>query len=163
MGRICNGVIVQYQDVDGSTKVIGPTGSGLRLTSDRLLDLDPLNPANELGIKKWPKIAMKRVATNLGAEEVAERYIEQCKLLDGSGEMTLTGLVEDEHGARWPYYCVKSGDLIDPMDAPIPGDRYIVSAARGRAGRSNAIALDAPPDSFEAMLERLDVEELAFS
>jgi hypothetical protein len=103
---------------------------------------------------------MKRVATNLGAEEAAERFLEQTKLLDGSGEATLTGFVEDEHGAEYPYYCVKSGDLFDPIDSSNPGYRYVINANRGRAARSNAIALDAPPDSFEALLERLDVEEI---
>ncbi len=161
MRRVFNGVVVQYQDVDGATRVIAPTGSGYQLTSDRLLDGDPLNPANQIpGLRKWAKIAMKRVATNLGAEETAERFLEQTKLLDGSGEATLTGFVEDEHGAEWPYYYVKSGDLFDPMDSSNPGYRYIISANRTRSSRSSAIALDAPLDSYEALLERLDVEEM---
>lgn len=161
MKRVFNGVLIQYQDVDGTTRVLAPTGSGYRLTSDRCLDLDPLNPANQIpGLRKWTKIQMKRVGTNLGAEETAERFLEQTKLLDNSGEATLTGYVEDEHGAMWPYYCVKSGDLFDPIDAANPGYRYIISANRSRSARSSAIALDAPPDSYEALLERLDVEEM---
>lgn len=161
MKRVFNGVLVQYQDVDGSTRVIGPPGSGCRLTSSRLVDADPLNPANQIpGLRKWTKISLKRVATNLGAEEAGERFLEQTKLLDGSGEATLTGFVEDEYGAEWPYYYVKAGDLFDPIDSSTPGYRYIVSANRGRSTRSNAIALDAPPDSYEALLERLDVEEM---
>jgi hypothetical protein len=159
--RVFNGVLVQYQDTDGSTRVIAPPGSGYRSTSSRLLDVDPLNPANQIpGLRKWTKISMKRMATNLGAEETGERFLEQAKLLDGSGEATLTGFVEDEHGAELPYYCVKAGDLFDPIDSSNPGYRYIISANRGRSARSNAIALDAPPDSFEALLERLDVEEI---
>ncbi|HYJ22621.1 MAG TPA: hypothetical protein VEW07_11445 [Solirubrobacterales bacterium] len=161
MKRAINGLLIQYQDVDGSTRVIAPTGSGYPLTSDRLLDTDPLNPANQIpGLRKWPKISMKRVATQRGAEETAARLLEQAKMLDGSGEATLTGYVEDEHGAEYPYYHVKSGDLFDPIDSSNPGYRYIVSANRGRSSRSNAIALDAPPDSYEALLECLDVEEI---
>jgi hypothetical protein len=161
MKRVFNGVLVQYQDTDGSTRILAPTGSGYPLTSERCLDLDPLNPANQIpGLRKWTKIAMKRVSTEGGAEETAERFLEQTKLLDNSGEATLTGYVEDEHGAMWPYYCVKSGDLFDPIDAANPGYRYIISTNRNRAARSSTIALDAPPDSYEALLERLDVEEM---
>jgi hypothetical protein len=159
IARVYNAVLVEYEDMDGSKRILAPPGSGYRLTSEKCIDRDPLNPINQLGKKKWTKVAMKRKGTNLGAGEVAERFLEGCKLLDGSGEMTLTGWVEDEHGALWPYDRVRGGDLIDPLDGS--GDHYIVSASRARSGRSSAIALDAPPDSFEALLERLDVEEVA--
>jgi hypothetical protein len=158
--RSANGVIVQWQDVDGSTKFVGPPGSGFRATDERLLDTDPLNPCNQIpGLRKWPKIAMKSKGTLPAAVESGQRYLEQLKLLDTSGEATLTGTVEDDHGARWPYYCVHAGDLLDPLDGG--GDRYIVSATRTRSSRSAKVALDAPPDTREAMLERLDVKELA--
>ncbi len=157
-----NAVVVQWQDFDGSTRIVGPTGSGFSVTDSRLIDLDPLNPANQIpGLRKWRKIATKSKGTLDGAIETAERYLEQVKLLDNSGEATITGYVEDEHGMMWPYYYVKSGDLLDPRDSGTPGYRYIVNAGRTRSSRSASLFLDAPPDTREAMLERLDVEELA--
>lgn len=161
MDRVFNGVLVQYPDVDGTTKIVGPPGSGYQMTSSNLVDSDPLNPANQIpGLRRWTKIAMNGVATKLGAIETGKRFLEQTKLLDGSGEATLNGYVEDDHGTFWPYYCVRSGDLIEFVDSSIPGDRYIVSASRSRASRSVTISLDAPPDSMEALLERLGVQLL---
>jgi len=162
MDRVFNGVLVQYQDVDGTTRIVGPPGSGYKLTDSKLVDADPLNPANQIpGLRRWTKIAMNNVATKLGAVETGVRFLEQTKLLDGSGEATLNGYVEDDHGMFWPYYCVRSGDLIEFVDSSIPGDRYIVSAQRSRSSRSVTISLDAPPDSMEALLERLGVELVA--
>ncbi|HEV2790829.1 MAG TPA: hypothetical protein VGV69_05980, partial [Solirubrobacterales bacterium] len=162
MDRVFNGVLVQYPDVDGTQKVVAPTGSGYAVTSSALIDEDPLNPANQVpGLRRWTKIAMNSVATRLGAIETGKRFLEQTKLLDGSGEATLNGYVEDDHGLFWPYYCVRSGDLIEFVDSSIPGDRYIVSASRSRSSRSVTISLDAPPDSMEALLERLGVQLMA--
>lgn len=159
MERVFNGVLVQYQDVDGTARVVGPPGSGYRLTDAGLLDTDPLNPANQVpGLRRWTKISMTGVATKAGAVETGKRFLEQTKLLDGSGEATLNGYVEDDQGMFWPYYCVRSGDLIEFVDSSIPGDRYIVSASRSRSSRSVTISLDAPPDSMEALLERLGVQ-----
>jgi hypothetical protein len=159
MDRVWNGVIVQGQGTDGSTLFVGPTGSGLRVTDVRLLDTDPLNPANEIpGLKRYVKIQMKGIATIEGMIEAGEAFLEQTKLLDGSGKATLTGYVEDEHGMFWPYYCVHAGDLIEFLDSSIPGYRYIVNASRSRASRSVSIDIDAPPDSYEALMERLNAE-----
>jgi hypothetical protein len=162
MDRVWNGVVVQWSDVDGSTMAIGPPGSGCRLTDERLLDTDPLNPANEVpGLRRWKKIQMRGISTSAGAVEAGVRFLEQTKLLDGSGSATLTGVVEDEHGTPWPYYYVHSGDLIEFLDSSIPGYRYIVKARRNRQARAVSVDLDAPPDDYEALLERIDAEEVA--
>ncbi len=160
MERACNGVFVEYRDVDGTTKLIGPPGSGAPQTSADLIDLDPENPINQIpGLKKCPKIVLKDMSTNLGAIERGKRYIEQTKLLDSSGEATLTGLIEDEHGILWPYYCAEGGDELDCLDGR--GYRYMVEAQRSRSARGTNVHLDAPPNSEEALQERLNVEILA--
>jgi len=157
LDMVFNGVVVQGQATDGSTIFIGPTGCGLRYTSDRCLDRDPQNPVNELGpsAKRYAKIQMKGIATFEGMEEAAEAFLEQCKLLDGSGKATLTGWVEDENGKEWPYYCVKEGHEIELLGSSIGGPRYIISSERNRSSRSASIDIDAPPDGSEAMMERL--------
>lgn len=160
LDKVFNGVIVQGQATDGSTIYIGPAGSGMRYTSERLLDTDPENPINELGpsAKRYAKIQMKGIATMEGMLEAGEIFLEQCKLLDGSGRTTLTGYVEDTNGVRWPYYCVDAGDEIEFIGSSIPGLRYIVNANRNRTGRSVSVDIDAPPDAFEAILEQLYAE-----
>ena len=81
--------------------------------------------------------------------------------MNTSGEATLTGYVEDEHGVEWPYYCVHASDEIEFLDSAIKGYRYIVEATRSRKSRSVTIKLDAPPDSYEAILAELQVREAA--
>lgn len=154
--RVRNGVVIQYQSVDGSTRTIGPPNSGLEATDARLADEDPLNPANLMGVRRWIKIAISGVSTAEGAVRVGELYLLQSKEFDGSGSANLVGYVEDEHGARWPYYCVHSGDLIRFPDSAQPGWRYIINASRNRSDRSIQVDLDAPPDSQAALLERLN-------
>lgn len=160
LDKVFNGVIVQGQATDGSTIYVGPTGSGMRYVSDRLVDRDPQNPVNEMGpgAKRYARIQMKGIATMDGMLEAGEVFLEQCKLLDGSGKLTLTGLVEDLNGRRWPYYCVEAGDELEMIGSSIPGLRYIVNAARNRSGRSVSVDIDAPPDAFEAILEQLYAE-----
>lgn len=161
MDQVWNKVVVSWPDFDGTTKTVGPPGSGYPVTSTRCEDTDPLNPINEAGEDRTKHIALTDPATLEGAEETAERFLEQAKLLDGSGEATLTGYVEDEHGAEWPYYCVHAGDEIEFLDASIPGYRYIVEATRRRKDRAVGIKIDAPPDSYAALLERIGAREVA--
>lgn len=158
MERVWNGVVVEYQDVGGGSRTVGPPESSATYTDDRLLDPDPLNPANQIeGLRRWTKIAANGASTPEGAIRIGQLFLEQTKELDGSGSATLTGYVEDDNGQLWPYYCVHAGDLIRFVDANEPGWRYVVSAQRTRATRSVDIDLDAPPDSLTALLERLDV------
>jgi hypothetical protein len=159
MDQVWNRVVVSWPDFDGTTKTVGPPGSGYPVTSTRCEDTDPLNPINEAGEDRTKHIALNDPATLEGAEETAERFLEQAKLLDGSGEATLTGFVEDEHGAEWPYYCVHAGDEIEFLDASIKGYRYIVEAKRRRKERAVGIKIDAPPDSYAALLERIGARE----
>ncbi len=153
-----NGVVVLGQAADGSTIYVGPPDSGLRYTSERLIDRDPQNPANEAGITHYKPLPMKGIATIEGMEEAGEDWLQQNKLLDGAGKATLTGRVEDEKGRRWPYYCVEAGDEIELIGSSIPGYRYITNASRSRSSRSVSIDIDAPPDAYEAMMERLNAE-----
>lgn len=161
MDQCYNRVVMTWTDVDGTAKILGPLGSGLPLTDARCEDLDPLNPINETGEDRTRHLSMDGPATVEGAAETARLFLERCKLLDGSGEATLTGYVEDEHGAEWPYYCVKASDEIEFLGSSIPGYRYIVEARRNRKQRAANIKIDAPPDSYEALLAELRVRETA--
>lgn len=162
--RSLNGCIVEYPDPDGTTKIIGPPGSGYRQTDARLLDTDPLNLANQLpNSRSWGKVTLRKMATSSGAAEAGQLVIEKSKLFDTAGEATLKGYVEDEKRQLWPYYCVHAGDVIEFIDAAFPGPRYIISATRNRSQRATSIVLDSPPDTWEALMAELDAEFEALS
>jgi hypothetical protein len=159
MDQVWNRVVMSWRDFDGSLRTMGPLGSGYALTDSRCEDPDPQNLINQAGSERTKHLTMDGPATAEGAAEKARLFLEKVKLLDGSGEATLTGYVEDEHGAEWPYYCVDAADEIEFMDASIRGYRYIVEATRSRSARSVNVKIDAPPDSYEAVLAELQVRE----
>jgi hypothetical protein len=154
--RLWNSIIVQYQDVDGSTRTVGPTGSGVDTESAYLLDDDPENPANKAGIIRRDLLTMG-VSTPEGAIEVGRRFLEQSKQLDSSGRARIVGHVQDDRGVWHPYSHVRAGDQIAFVDASDSGYRRIVKTDKSRSDRSCSIDLDAPPEGLQALLERLGV------
>jgi hypothetical protein len=154
--RLWNSIIVQYQDVDGSTRTVGPTGSGVDTESAYLLDDDPENPANKAGIIRRDLLTMG-VSTPEGAVEVGRRFLEQSKQLDSSGRARIVGHVQDDRGVWHPYSHVRAGDQIAFVDASDSGYRRIVKTDKSRSDRTCSIDLDAPPEGLQALLERLGV------
>lgn len=155
--RVFNGVIVQYQDVDGTDRTVGPTGSLAKTTSDLLIDSTQTNPANEAGLKRWAVLDMNGVGTAATATEVGRRFLQEALALDKSGSATITGWIYDNCGVAWPYWAVRSGDLIAFTDAADTSYRRIVRTQKNPDNRSVDIDLDAPPDGMDALLERLGV------
>jgi hypothetical protein len=154
--RLWNSIIVQYQDVDGSTRTVGPTGSGVDTESAYLLDDDPENPANKAGIIRRDLLTMG-VSTPKGAVEVGRRFLEQSKQLDSSGRARIVGHVQDDRGVWHPYSHVRAGDQIAFVDASDSGYRRIVKTDKSRSDRTCSIDLDAPPEGLQSLLERLGV------
>lgn len=158
MDRLCNNVIVAYQDVDGSTRTVGPIGSGADTEDATLHDDDPENPANQLGISLYPSTPLQMgVSTSAGAIQVGARFLEEQKLLDTSGQAQLVGHVEDDHGVIHPAWKVRAGDQISFIDAADTSYRRIVRASYEHDSRTCSIDLDAPPEGLDALLERLGV------
>ena len=155
--RLWNAVIVAYQDVDGVTRTVGPTGANADTTSDLLLDTDPENPANQLGIRKWVRLDMGITSTPAGAQEVGRRFLEESKQLDGSGQAQLVGYVEDDKGITRPAWQVHAGDTITFVDAADKSARRIVRREYSDASKTATIDIDAPPQGLDALLERLGV------
>ena len=154
--RIWESVIVQYQDVDGSTKTVGPVGSGADTETDDLKDDDPDNPANKLGITRRDLLVMG-IGTAASATEVGRRFLEESKLLDSSGRARLIGHVQDSHGVWHPYSHVRAGDTIsfvDSSDTSYQADRPDRQDPRRP---TCSVDLDAPPEGLQALLERLGV------
>lgn len=157
MDRVWNGVIVLYNDVDGTTKSVGPTGSPCDATDASLLDSDPLNPANERGIKRYVVLTMGITSTLTAATQVGYQFLTQSKLLDTSGSAQLVGHVMDDKGILRPAWQVRAGDQVSFIDASDTSYRRVVKTDYDHDSRTNSIDLDSPPQGLDDLLERLSV------
>jgi hypothetical protein len=154
--RLWNSIIVSYQDVDGTTRTVGPIGSGADTETSALTDSDPENPATKLGINRRDLLTMG-TGTPASATKVGQRFLEESKALDSSGRATFIGHVEDDRGILHPYSHIHAGDTVCFVDAADTSVRRIVSTEKSRADRSCSIDIDAPPEGLQALLERLGV------
>lgn len=155
--NLWNGVIVTYQDVDGTTRTVGPTGSSADTISTSVMDTDPLNPANELGIKRWAILDMGGVSTAAGATEVGRRFLVETAQFNTSGRAQLVGHVEDDRGVLYPAWRVRAGDTVSFVDAAYTDPRRVVRTSYSDDSKTNSIDLDAPAEGLEALLQRLQV------
>jgi hypothetical protein len=156
IARLWNGVVVTYTDVAGVTRTVGPVGSACESQSAMLEDSDPENPLNLDGLNKYAPLRMG-TSTLAGATKVGERFLEESKGLETSGQATIVGHVEDEAGGIWPAWMVRAGDMMSFVDAANPAPRRVVHTDYSHSSRANQIQLDQPPDGMTAILERLSV------
>lgn len=154
--RVWESVIVAYRDTDGSTRTVGPPGSGADTEDAALHDSDPDNPANQLGLRRRDMLQMG-TATAASATEIGRRFLQEAKLVDSSGRARLIGHVEDDAGNLHPYSHVRAGDTLTFPDSSDPSPRRIVKADHNHDERSCSVDLDAPPEGLQALLERLAV------
>ena len=154
MNRLWNGVVVQWANVDGTTGLVGPPASGAPNTSSSLLDNDPTNPANILGINRWYLLTLG-TSTLAGATQVGAIFLQEQALINTSGQAQLVGHVQDSAGNYWPSWMVRAGDSISFIDAADSSPRRVVSTGYSHATRINTVQLDAPPDGMAALLDRL--------
>lgn len=161
--RLWESVIVQYQDVDGSTKTVGPPGSGSDFEEADLKDLDPDNPANKAGITRRALLTMGTAGVDPFTQkpgapiQIGRRFLEEQKLLDSSGRARIIGHVESDRGVVFPYHAVRAGDTLSFVDASDPSPRRIVRTEKDQSSRTCSVDLDAPPEALQALLERLGV------
>lgn len=157
MDRIWNGVVVSYPDVDGSTRTVGPPGSGADTEDSNLLDSDTSNPANAAGLRRWTKLDSSTVTTSAGAIEIGRRFLLQSAQINNSGQATIVGVCTDENGVSRPAWQVRAGDYISFTDAADTSPRRIVRTTYDDDSLTNSIDLDSPPEGLDALLERLSV------
>jgi hypothetical protein len=155
--RLWNSIIVQYQDVDGSARTVGPPGSGADTEDVLLQDLDPDNPANRLGIRRRDLLTIS-TATPAAAVEIGRRFLEESRRLDGSGRARFVGHVEDDRGTLHPYWKVRAGDTVSFVDAADQSERRVVRTDKDPATKTCSVDLDAPPEALEVLLERLNAD-----
>jgi len=90
-----------------------------------------------------------------GAIQLGQKFLQLQKQLDSSGQATLTGHVQDTHRIWWPAWEVRAGDQIIFADVNDAKYRRIVNTSYEHSTVTNTLQLDAPPDSMQALLERL--------
>lgn len=155
--KLFNGVYVKFTDAGGTSLTVGPTGSSADTTSAQLIDTDPLNPANQVGIKRHTTLDMGIVSTAAAATEVGRRFLEESKAHDKSGSAELVGHVEDDRGVVHPTWAVRAGDEISFTDASDTSYRRIVKTSYEHDSRTTSVDLDSPPEGMDSLLERLGV------
>lgn len=161
--RTFNAVIVRFQDPDGSEMCVGPVGwDGCEYENNILLDLDPDNPVNLLGMRRPVVLEMGIVSTPAAATEVGRRFKEESRQLDQSGSAQITGHVQDDKGVLRPAWQIRAGDLISFVDAGDTSYRRIVKTQYEHDSRTCSVDLDAPPEGMSALLERLGVSIVGF-
>lgn len=154
--RVYESTVVQYQDVTGAAKTVGPPGSRADVEDPALKDTDPENPANKASITRRALLTMG-TSTVAGAIEIGRRFLVEQKQLDSSGRCRVVGHVESQTGVLFPYWAVRAGDSITFVDAADNSARRVVRTEKDHGSRTCNIDLDAPPQGLEQLLARLGV------
>lgn len=156
--RLWESIVVSYTDVDGTTRTVGPPGSGATVEDERLRITDPDHPAVRAELTRRDILDLQGIGTPETAIAVGVRFLQEASLLPRSGSATLTGYVLDNRGNMRPAAQVRSGDWISIVDASDTSYRKIVNKNYTHGSRGAEIDIDAPPSGLEALLERLQVE-----
>lgn len=156
--RLWESVVVSYTDADGSTRTVGPPGSGAGYETPELKLSDTDHPAVRAELTRRDILDLRGLGTPATAITVGKRFLEEANLLSRSGSATLSGYVLDAYGVFWPAACVKSGDWISFVDSSDPSYRKIVGKNYTHDSRAAEIDVDAPPQGLEALLERLQAD-----
>lgn len=159
--RLCNGVVVQYTNTDGTTGTVGPPGSGAQTESSLLLDTDPANPANQDGRRHWPPLQLSTTTPD-GAIQAGQIFLRVQSITDTSGQASLVGYVQDDKGIWWPAWEARAGDTITFTDARNTNPRRIVSTSYAHSSKTNTLQLDQPPDIMSALLAEMSEQVAPF-
>jgi hypothetical protein len=154
--RIWNSVVVQFTDVVGIQRTVGPIGSGSTVEDATLTDPDPTNPATAAGLSRRANLQAGTGTAGM-AIKVGQVFLAQQKQLNTSGQAQLVGYVSDSSGVMWPTWAVRAGDQISFVDASDTRYRRIVKKSYDHNTRTATIDLDSPPQGLDALLQRLGV------
>lgn len=154
--RLWDRIVVAYQDPDGSTRYVGYPGSGCEEEYESLQITDPNHPAVRAGVVREDLLVIQSVTTGTRAKEVGERFLAGANELPKSGKAELSGFIQDDKGVFRPAAEVAEGDLLSFRDARDSSYRKIASYDYDADARKVLVDLDAPSDSFQALMERFD-------
>jgi hypothetical protein len=167
IGRLWNGVMVSFTDVSGVTRTVGPPGSGANQEYAALIDPDPDNPSNQV-FDPYGRVLRRWAGLSAGTSDwsqavaVGVEFLAEQKLLNTSGQATITGHVQNESGIWQPAYMMRAGDQLSVVDSSDPSYRRLVHTAYDDPTKANTLQLDQPPDGMQQLLERLQVSLVPF-
>lgn len=164
-------ILVSYQDVDGTTRTVGPPGSGADVESASLEMTDPDHPAVRAAEAYGPnfirrdRLDLKGISTPSRAIEVGEIWLREANRLNRSGSAVFADYLMDDCGVMRPVSHLRAGDRVRFPDAADTSYRSVVRRTYEHATRTCTVDLDAPPEGLQALLERLqaDIQSLSFS
>lgn len=159
VNQLCNRVMVTYNDVSGTTRTVGPTGSGANTIDNSLADSDPTNPVNIAGLVRYPPTPLPNIGTSTPAAaiQVGKRYLSEIKQRSTAGQASIVGYIEDDRGIIHPAWEIRSGDRITFVDAHDPIPRRIIKTNYSHDSKTNQIDLDSPAQDLDATIARLGV------
>jgi len=158
--RLWAEILVRCQDVDGSTRTVGPPGSGANLESEALKITDPDHPAVKAGIPREDLLDLRGISRPERALEVGERWLQDANELSHAGEATFSGYIMDDKAVFRPVAQVQPGDWVRFPDAGSSGTDYrkIVAVSYDHDSRTCNVSLDAPSEAIQALLERFQAD-----
>ena len=139
---------MQYQDVDGRTVTVGPTGSGADTKDNSLADTDPENPAVKAGITKRALLTTGIMgdpddAVQIGARSSSSRAARRVQV------RRLDGHVEHDKGVLHPAWRpVPRHDHVRRRRRPRPSSHRRTNYDHGT--RTCSVDIDAPPKGLQA-------------
>lgn len=163
--RLWREILVSYQDVDGSTRTVGPPGSGAAVEDAALEITDPDHPAVRAGIARKDRLDLRGISTPARAIEAGEIWLREANALSRSGSATLSDYAMDDRGVMRPVSELRAGDKVRFPDAADTSYRKVVRRDYEDVTKTVAVDLDAPPEGLQALLERMqaDIQILALS
>jgi hypothetical protein len=151
-------IVVAFQDVDGTTKYVGPPGSGATYEYAGLEITDPDHPAVRAGITRRDLLVTKSVSDLPTSIKLGENWLKAANELSKAGSCNLSGYVMDDRGILRPAAQVEAGDEVFFPGATDSSYRRITHVDYQHSERKAACKLDAPPDGLAALQERFQVE-----
>jgi hypothetical protein len=160
--RVWDGLMVTWQDVDGTTKTAGRPGSGAQFADARLQITDERNAAVAAGRPRRKLLALNGTLTSELAIKTGQRFLEEAANLDQSGEATISGYCQDQNGIWWPAAYVQPGDWA--ADPGTQNYRKITSANYAHDPKTASVSLGAPPEGLSELEARFNARliELGF-
>lgn len=147
------GIKISYTDPAGTTKTVGPPGSGADYETSQLLDADRSNPA-----LKIPGIASEQmgITDQQGAINAGILLLNERNRLDWRGQVTVYGEVEDALGNPLPAAMMRAGDrIVVADDTGWSEPRTIAGTSYSHDSESVTCSIGAKPDAFESLLGQL--------